>query len=111
MSRLFEEQFPPLEAQHGLEANGLNTARSVVNLRCYLLSLLRIHRPDCELCNAREKYGVEMRKRLEELSWRKRARSPNKGDHVEVVGVLDSKPAEDLASPPVSLAQQRKKIA
>src|ERR1039458_651914 len=65
MSRLFEEQFPPLEAQHGLEANGLNTARSVVNLRCYLLSLLRIHRPDCELCNAREKYGVEMQKRLE----------------------------------------------
>ena len=74
------------------------------------VALLRIHHPDCERC-AREKYGVEMQKRLEELSWRKRARSPNKGDHVEVVGVLDSKPAEDLASPPISLAQQRKKIA
>ena len=111
MSRLFEEQFPPLEAQHGLEAKGLNTARSVVNLRCYLLSLLRIHRPDCELCNAREEYGVEMRKRLEELNWRTRARSLNDGARDEVVGVLDSQPVEGLASPPISLAQQRKKIA
>ena len=40
-----------------------------MNLRCYLLSLLRIHHPDCERC-AREKYGVEMRKRLEELTGR-----------------------------------------
>lgn len=111
MSRLFEEQFPPLEAQYGLEAKGLNTARSVVNLKCYLLSLLRIHRPDCDLCNAREKYGVELRKRLEELSWRTRPRSLNDGAHDEVLGVLDSKPAEGLASPPISLAQPRKKIA
>lgn len=109
VSRLFEEQFPPLEAQHGLEANGLNAARWVVNLKCYLLSLLRIHRPDCELCNAREQYGVEMRKRLEELNWRTRARSFNNEEHDEVV--RDSKPAEGLASPPISLAQQRKKIA
>jgi len=111
MSRLFGEQFPPLEVQHGLEAKGLNTARSVVNLKCYLLSLLRIHRPDCELCNAREEYGVELRKRLEELSWRTRARSLNNEEHDEVVGVLDSNPAEDLARPPISLAQPRKKIA
>jgi len=34
------------------------------------LSLLKIQHPDCELCNAREKYGEEMRKRLEELNWR-----------------------------------------
>ena len=80
-----------------------------MNLKCYLLSLLRIHRPDCELCNAREKYGVELRKRLEELSWRTRARSLNNGAHDEVV--VDSNPAEGLARPPISLAQQRKKIA
>jgi hypothetical protein len=40
-----------------------------VNLRCYLLSLLRIHRPDCQICHVREEHGVEMRKRLEELNW------------------------------------------
>jgi hypothetical protein len=98
-----------LRPNTGLEANGLNAARWVVNLKCYLLSLLRIHRPDCELCNAREQYGVEMRKRLEELNWRTRARSFNNEEHDEVV--RDSKPAEGLASPPISLAQQRKKIA
>ena len=79
-----------------------------MNLRCYLLSLLRIHRPDCELCNAREKYGVEMQKRLEELSWRTQPRSLTNADHGEV---FDSKPGEVVASPPVSLAQQQKKIA
>ena len=74
-----------------------------MNLKCYLLSLLRIQHPDCELCNAREKYGEEMRKRLEELNWRTQPRSPNNG-------VFDSKPGE-VISTPVSLAQQRKKIA
>jgi len=82
-----------------------------VKLRCYLLSLLRIHRPDCELCSAREKYGVEMQKRLEELNWRTQPRSLNKGDDGEVVKVFDPKPGEVVASPPISLAQQRKKIA
>jgi hypothetical protein len=71
--------------------------------KCYLLSLLRIHRPDCQPCNAREKYGEEMRKRLEELNWRTQPYSPNDG-------VFDSKPAE-VISTPVSLAQQEKKIA
>jgi hypothetical protein len=42
----------------------------VVKLRCYLLSLLRIHRPDCEHCKALEKCGLDMRERLEELNWR-----------------------------------------
>jgi hypothetical protein len=32
-----------------------------VQLRCYLLSLLRIHQPDCERC-AREKRGVTPRR-------------------------------------------------
>jgi len=71
---------------------------------CYLLALLRIHSPDCEHCKAREKYGIEMRKRLEELNWRI-PHSLNKG-------VFDSKPGEAVANPPISLtAQQRKKIA
>jgi hypothetical protein len=72
--------------------------------KCYVLSLLKIQHPDCELCNAREKYGVEMRKRLEELNWRTQPYSP------EVVEVFDSKPGE-VISTPVSLAQQQKKIA
>jgi hypothetical protein len=41
-----------------------------VNFRrwiCSLLSLLRIHSPDCEHCMARQAYGNELRKRLEEL--------------------------------------------
>jgi hypothetical protein len=41
-----------------------------VKLRCHLLSLLRIHRPDCEHCNVRETCGAEMRERLEELNRR-----------------------------------------
>ncbi len=83
-----------------------------MNLRCYLLSLLRIHSPDCAHCNARETSGDEMRKRLEELSWRTQPRSLNNGDHGEVVGVFDSKPGEAVASSPISLkAHQQKKIA
>ena len=74
-----------------------------MNLRCYLLSLLRIHHPDCERC-AREKYGDEMRKRLEELNWRTQPHSPEAG------GFFDSKPGE-VAGSPISVAQQRKKIA
>ena len=79
--------------------------------KCYLLSLLRIRHPDCAHCNARETCGEEMRKRLEELNWRAQPRSLSNGDHGEVVEVFDSEPAEVLASPPISLAQQQKKIA
>jgi hypothetical protein len=80
-----------------------------VKLRCYLLSLLRIHHPDCEHCNVRETCGHEMRKRLEELNWRTQPYSPNNGDHGEVVEVFDSKPSEVVARMPISLAHQRKK--
>ena len=37
---------------------------------CYVLSLLRIHKPDCEHCMARERCGDDLRKRLEELDVR-----------------------------------------
>ena len=77
--------------------------------KCYLLSLVRIHSPDCEHCNACETSGDEMRKRLEELSWRTQPRSLSNGDHGEVAEVFDSKPGEVVASPPISLAQQQKK--
>ncbi len=80
-----------------------------MNLRCSLLSLLRIHDPDCD-CNARKACGDEIRKRLDELSGRTQPRSLNNGDHEEVVKVFDSKPGE-VISPPISLAQQQKKIA
>jgi len=75
-----------------------------VNLKCYLLSLLRIHHPDCELCNAREKYGEEMRRRLEELNWRTQPGSLNNG-------VFDSEPGEVIGTPVSLKAQQKKKIA
>jgi len=48
-----------------------------------------------------------MRKRLEELNWRMQPRSLNNEDQGEAVKVFDSKP-EVVASPPISLAQQRK---
>ena len=80
-----------------------------MKLRCYLLSLLRIHGPDCEHCNVRETCGYEMRKRLEELNWRTKPYSPNNGDHGEVVEVFDSKPGEVVARTPISLAHQGKK--
>ena len=80
-----------------------------MKLRCYLLSLLRIHRSDCEHCKAREKCGLEMRERLEELNWRTQPYSPNNGDHGEVVEVFDSKPGEVVARTPISLAHQGKK--
>jgi len=82
-----------------------------VKLRCYLLSLLRIHRPYCQRCNAREIYGDEMRKRLEELSGQTPPRSLKNGDHGEAAKVFDSEPGELAASPPISLAQQHKKTA
>jgi len=63
------------------------------------MSLLRIHRPVCEHCNARERRGDEMRNRLEGLSWRTQPRSLNNGDQGEVVEVFDSKPGEVMASP------------
>jgi hypothetical protein len=53
-----------------------------------------------------------MRRRLEELNWRTQPRSLNNGDHEVVVEAFDSKPAEVVASPPISLkARRRKKIA
>jgi hypothetical protein len=82
-----------------------------VSLRCRLLSLLRIHRPDCEVCTAREKYGVEMRKRLEELGWGTRPHSPTNGDHGEIVEVFRSEPGEVVARSPVPVKQHRKQIA
>jgi len=79
-----------------------------VKSRCYLLSLLRIHRPDCEHCKAREKCGVEMRERLEELNGRTQPYSLNNGDHAEVEQVFDSKSGE-VALPPTSFAHEMEK--
>jgi len=49
----------------------LSSRVCVVNLRpriCYLLSLLRIHSPDCKHCMAQLTCGNELRRRLEELN-------------------------------------------
>jgi hypothetical protein len=67
-----------------------------VKIRCVLSSLLRIHSPHCEHCNAREIHGHEMRKRLEELSGRVQPPSLDHADHGEALAVLDSKPGEIL---------------
>jgi len=80
-----------------------------VKLRCYVLSLLRFHRPDCEHCKAREECGFEMRKRLEELHWRTQPNLLNNGNHGVLVEV-DSKPGEVAASPPISLAQSGRRL-
>jgi hypothetical protein len=58
----------------------------IQNLRprvCYVLSLLRIHSPDCEHCMARLTCGDELRKRLEQLSGRRPPRSRETGDDGE----------------------------
>lgn len=78
-----------------------------MRLRCYLLSLLRIHRSDCEHC-ARERAGDEIRKRLEELNWRTQPHSPNNGVHGGVVGGSN---CEDVVSPPIPEKAQEKKRA
>lgn len=79
-------------------------------VRCYLLSVLRIHHPDSERCNARETFGDEMRRWLEELNWRTQPDSLGNGGHEEVLAVFESKPDEVAASPRISSAQ-RKKVA
>jgi hypothetical protein len=83
-----------------------------VQLKCYLLSLLRIHRPDCQRC-AREKAGGEMRKRLEDLNWRTQSPSLNRKDPEDAMETIDSK-SSGAISPPASgneQEQQQKKTA
>ena len=70
------------------------------------LSSLRGDQPHCG-----HRMREQMRKRLEELNWRTQPFSLNNGNHEEVVGVFNSKPGEVVANPPISLAQQQKKIA
>ncbi len=79
-----------------------------MKLKCYLLSLLRIHRPDCEHCKARETCGIEMREWLAELNCRTQPYSLNNEDRGKPVEV-DSKPAEVVAPPPISFEQLEKK--
>jgi hypothetical protein len=50
-----------------------------------------------------------MRKRLEELNWRREPNSLKKAVHGDAVEVSDSAPGEVVASMPISLAHQRKK--
>jgi hypothetical protein len=69
-----------------------------MKLRCYLLSLLKIHRLDCEHGNARDTCGDELRKRLEESNWRTQPHSLNNWHQEEVAGLYDSKPGEVVFS-------------
>ena len=78
-----------------------------MKLRCRLLSLLRIHSPNCEVCNVREKYGVEMRRPLEELNWRTQSHSLSNGNHGEV----GSKPGEVISTSVLLSVQKPKKNA
>lgn len=81
-----------------------------MQIQCYLRSIIRIHRPDCQRC-AREKAGGEMRKRLEDLNWRTQPQSPNHKDREDGMEIVDSK-SSDAISPPVSgKEEERKKTA
>jgi hypothetical protein len=73
-----------------------------VKLRCCLLSLLRTHPTDCQYC-AREEYGMEMRKRLEELNWR--TQPPNfaiNRDREAAAQTFDSEQDEVVSSTPAA---------
>jgi hypothetical protein len=72
-----------------------------VKLRCHLLSLLKAHPPDCQYC-AREKYGIEMRKRLEELNWRTQPHSPINANREQIARALDSKQDEVVSGKPAA---------
>jgi hypothetical protein len=74
-----------------------------------MFSLLRLHRPDCEQCNAREKYGLELRKRLEELGWGTQPHSPTNGDHGAIVEVFRSEPGEVVARSPIPAKRKEQK--
>jgi hypothetical protein len=50
-----------------------------------------------------------MRKRLEELSWPTQPRSLTNENHGEEVEAFDSKSAEVVARPPISVKAQRRK--
>lgn len=78
-----------------------------MKLRCYLLSLVRLHSAECKLCNVSATSGEEIRRRLEELNGRPRWLIH--GDHGEVAEVFASKPAEGAARQPISLKAQQKK--
>jgi hypothetical protein len=87
--------FPVARAHHGSsnpEANDLNPARWVVNLRpriCHLLFVLRIHDRDCEHCYPRDSCGYEMRQGLQELNGLTQRAAPNDGDQEEMARVLE----------------------
>ncbi len=72
-----------------------------MNLKCHLLSLLKVHPTDCKYC-AREKYGTEMRKRLEELNWRTQPNSPTNANHERVARALNSKQDEVVSGKPAA---------
>jgi hypothetical protein len=71
-----------------------------MKLRCFLLSLLKIHHPDCQRC-ARGTSGEVMRKRLEELGWRTHPSVSNYGDHAEGIelGVFNTEPRGVVSTP------------
>ena len=79
-----------------------------MKLRCYLASLLKIHRPECEHCNIDEAPGREIRKRLEELNLRKQPQNLNTGSREEKVRAIDSQDHEVLSSPPAASVPQKK---
>lgn len=82
-----------------------------MKLRCYLLSFLKIHKPDCDYCTARETCGLEMRRRLEELNGRTPPSLVRKDSRGEVATVLVAKRREDIGSPPASSAHEVRKAS
>ena len=77
-----------------------------MTLKCYLLTLLKIHRPDCEPCKALEKGGIEMRERLEELNSEPQPSSLSPAADEKFAGIFDPQPCDVVARMPIRLMQQ-----
>ena len=80
-----------------------------MKLRCRLLSFLKLHQPDCDLCKARETCGLDMRRRLEELNSRTLPNSRRREARGEVAAVVARKPLEVIQNSAGSLAREVKK--
>ena len=78
-----------------------------MNLRCYLLSLLRMHQPDCERCKTQNMKGYELRERLEELNWRTKPRPIN--PEICKLEVVAHKRRLGRVKPPASVKTRSKK--
>lgn len=80
-----------------------------MKLRCFLLSFLKLHQPDCDYCRARKTCGLDMKRRLEELNGPMPPNLLKMEVRGEVAVVSAGKPRELMARPSVSLLHETRK--